>query len=110
MLSQYTRPGVAISFAQQEAMYREYLQAQLQQFLSDQGLKQVRSPSDNVVVNPVSQVTVNIQNVALPPLQPPRQRPRSPTPVMPSLNSNTFYIICQQTHRQNKSWISLLYT
>ena len=29
MLSQYTRPEVAISVAQQEALYREYLQAQL---------------------------------------------------------------------------------
>ena len=29
MLSQFTRPGVAISIAQQEALYREYFQAQL---------------------------------------------------------------------------------
>ena len=36
MLSQYTRPGVAISVTRQEALYREYLQAQLQQSLSDQ--------------------------------------------------------------------------
>ena len=33
MLSQYTRPGVATSVAQQEALYREYLQPQLQQSL-----------------------------------------------------------------------------
>ena len=36
MLSQYARPGVAIFVAQQEALYREYLQAQLQQPLTDQ--------------------------------------------------------------------------
>ena len=29
MLSQYTRPGVAFCVAQQEALYREYLQAQM---------------------------------------------------------------------------------
>ena len=44
MLSQYTRPGVAISVAQQEALYREYLQAQLQQSLSDQRIEQANSP------------------------------------------------------------------
>ena len=45
MLSQYTRPGVAISVAQQEALYREYLQAQLQQPLTDQRVEQAHSPS-----------------------------------------------------------------
>ena len=37
MLSQYTRPGVAISVAHQESLYREYLQAQLQQLLRIKG-------------------------------------------------------------------------
>ena len=32
MLSQYTMAGVAISIAQQEALYREYLNAQMQQY------------------------------------------------------------------------------
>ena len=45
MLSQYTRPGVAISVAQQESLYREYLQAQLQQSLSDQRVERAHSPS-----------------------------------------------------------------
>ena len=40
MLSHYTRPGAAISVAQQEALYREYLQAQLQQSLSDHRVEQ----------------------------------------------------------------------
>ena len=40
MFSQYTRPGVAISVAQQEALYREYLHAQLQQSLSEQRVEQ----------------------------------------------------------------------
>ena len=56
MLSQYTRPGVAISVAQQEALYREYLQAQLQQSLSDQKIEQANSPSGSGKVNPVNQV------------------------------------------------------
>ena len=54
MLSQYTRPGVAISVAQQEALYREYLQAQLQQSLSDQRVEQAHSPSGSGKVNPVN--------------------------------------------------------
>ena len=81
MLSQYTRPGVAISVAQQEALYREYLQAQLQQSLSDQ---RTHSPSDSVKVN---QVPLDVKNVALPPPQPPMQPPRPPTPVMAPTNS-----------------------
>ena len=81
MLSQYTRPGVAISVAQQEAWYREYLQAQLQQSLIDQ---RAHSPSGSGEVN---QVPVDVQNVALPPPQPPMQPPRPPTPVMAPTNS-----------------------
>ena len=84
MFSQYTRPGVAISVSQQEALYREYLQAQLQQPLSDQRVEQAHSPSGSYKV---SQVSVNVQNVALPPFQPPMQLPRPPTPVMAPTNS-----------------------
>ena len=75
ILSQYTRPGVAISVAQQEALYREYLQAQLQQPLSGQGVEQAHSPSSSGQVNSLNQVSVGVQNVALPPLQPPMQPP-----------------------------------
>ena len=83
MFSQYTRPGVAISVAQQQALYREYLQAQLQQSLIDQ---RVHSPSGSGEVN---QVPVDVQNVALPPpqAQPTMQPPRPPTPVMAPTNS-----------------------
>ena len=84
MLSQYTRPGVAISVAQQEALYREYLQAQLQQSISDQ---RAHSPLGSDKVNQVNQVPVDVQNVALPPPQPPMQPPRPPTPVMAPTNS-----------------------
>ena len=87
MLSQYTRPGVVISVAQEEALYREYLQAQLLQPLSDQRVEQAHSPSGSGMVNPVNQVPVNVQNVALPPLQPPMQPPWPPTPVMVPTNS-----------------------
>ena len=67
LLSQYTRPGVAISVAQQEALCREYLHAQLQQSLSDQRVEQAHSPSGSSKVNPVNRVPVDVQNVALPP-------------------------------------------
>ena len=87
MLSQYTRPGVAISVALQEALYREYLQAQLQHSLKDQRVEQAHSPSGSGKVNPVNQVPVDVQNVALPPLQPPMQPRRPPTPVMAPMNS-----------------------
>ena len=87
MLSQYTRPGVAISIAQQEALYREYLQAQLQQSLSDQGVERAHSPSGSGKVNQVNQVPVDVQNVEIPPPQPPMQPPRPPTPVMAPTNS-----------------------
>ena len=40
MLSQYTRPGVADSAAQKQALYQEYLRTQLQQALSDRRLEQ----------------------------------------------------------------------
>ena len=75
MLSQYTRPGVAISVAQQEALYREYLQAQLQQSLSDQ---RADSPSGSGKVKQVNQVPVDVPNVAHPPPQPPTQHPTNP--------------------------------
>ena len=84
MVSQYTRPGVAISVAQQEALYREYLQAQLQQPPSDQ---RAHSPSSSDKVNQANQVPVDVQNVALPPPKPPMQPPRPPTPVMEPTNS-----------------------
>ena len=87
MLSQYKRPGVAISVAQQEALYREYLQAQLQQPFSDQRVEQAYSPSGSGKVNQVNQVQVDVQNVALPPHQPPMQPPRPPTRVMALTNS-----------------------
>ena len=76
MRSQYTRPGVAISVAQQEALHWEYLQAQLQQSISYQRFQQAHSPSGSGKVNPVNQVSVDVQNVALPPLQPSNQPPR----------------------------------
>ena len=84
MFSQYTRPGVAISVAQQEALYREYLQVQLQQSLRDQS---PHGPSGSGKVNQVIQVPVEVQNVALPPPQLPMQPPRPPTPVMAPTNS-----------------------
>ena len=84
ILSQYTRPGIAISVAQQEALYREYLQAQLQQSLCDQ---RAHSLSGSGKVNRVNQVPVDVQNVALPPPQPPMQPLRPPTPVMALTNS-----------------------
>ena len=87
MLSEYTRPGVAFSFAQQEALYREYLQAYMQQSFSDQRVEQVHSPSGCSKVNPVNQVPVDVQNVELPSLQSPMQPPRPPTPVMALTNS-----------------------
>ena len=98
MLSQYTRPGVAISVAQQEALYREYLQAQLQQSLSDQRVERAHSPSGSGKVNQVNQVPVDAQNVAFPPPQPPIQPPGPTKPVMAPTNS-ILYLIFQQTHR-----------
>ena len=71
MRSQYTRPGVAISVAQQEALYREYLKAQQQQSLSYQKVEQAHSLSGGIRVNPVNQVPVDAKKTALPPLQPP---------------------------------------
>ena len=87
MLSQYTWPGVAISVAQQEALYREYLQAQLQQSLVDQRVEQAHSPSGSGKVNAVNQGPVDVQNVELQPLQPLLQPPRPPTPVIAPTNS-----------------------
>ena len=88
MLSQYTRPGVSISVAQQEALYWEYLKAQLQQSHSDQRVERAHSPSGSGKVNQVNQVPVDVQNVALPPPQPPMQPPRPTTPVMAPTNTN----------------------
>ena len=87
MLSQYTRPGFAISVAQQEALYRKYLQAQLQQSVSDQRFERAHSPSGSGKVNQVNQVPVEAKNVALPPPQPPMQPPRPTTPIMAPTNS-----------------------
>ena len=42
-LSQCTVPGVAISIAQQEALYRENVHAQVQQYGNDQELGQAHS-------------------------------------------------------------------
>ena len=89
-LSQYTRPGVAVSVAQEEALYRECFLVQLQQALSDRRLEQAEGPSGSGLVNPVNQIAVNVQNVALPPLQPPMQSSRPPTRAMPPLNSKIF--------------------
>ena len=88
MLSQYSRPGVAISVAQQEALYCEYLQVQLQQALSDRRVNQAHSPSDSGALNPANQASAGVQNVAEPPLQPSMQPPRPATPVKASSNSN----------------------
>ena len=87
MLSQYRRPGVAISVAQQEALYREYLQAQLQQSLSDQKIEQANGPSGSGKVKPVNQLPVDVQNVTLQPHQSPLRPPRPPTPVIAPTNS-----------------------
>ena len=87
---QYTWPKIAISIAQQEAMYLEKLHAQLQQTLSDQRVEHEHSPSDSGVVDHVNQASADVQNVALPQLQLPMQLLRPPTPVMPPLNSNIF--------------------
>ena len=103
MLSQYTRPGVAISVAQQEALYREYLQAQLQQSFSDQCVEQSQSPSGSGKLNPVNQVPVDKQNVALPPLQPPIQPPWLPT--LWQQRTLFLYLKFQQTHRKISSWV-----
>ena len=88
MFSHYTRQELQFPFAQQEALYCEYLQGELQQPLSDQRVKQAHSHSGSGKVNPVNQVSVNVQNVALPPLQPTMQHPRPPKPVMAPTDSN----------------------
>ena len=90
MLSLYTGPGVTISVAQQDALYRECLQTQRKQALSDPRLEQTHSSSGSGVVILVNQASTSVQNVTLPRLQLLMQPPRSPTPVMPLLNSNTF--------------------
>ena len=59
----------------------------MQQSLSDQRIEQTHSPSGSGKVNPVNQVPVDVQNVALPPLQSPMQPHRPPTPVMAPTNS-----------------------
>ena len=82
MLSQYTWPGIAISIAQQEALYRKYLHGQLQQSVGDRRVEQAYSPSDSGVVNPMKQESADEQNVTRSPLQPPMQPPRPQTFVM----------------------------
>ena len=102
MLSQDTRPGIAISIAQQVALYREYLHAQLQQSVSDQRVDRAHSPSGSGVVNPETKQSADVQNFALSTLQPPMQPPRPPTLVMASSKSNNFAPGFQQTRRQLK--------
>ena len=65
MPSQYTRPGVVISIAQQVSFYRKYVQAQLQQAVSDRNVKKAHSPSSSGLVKPVDQVVTDVKNVAL---------------------------------------------
>ena len=101
MLSQYTRPGVAISVAQQEALYWEYLQAQLQQSLSDQ---RAHSPSGSGKVNQVNQVPVDVQNVAPPSLNHLCNLPGHRHPLWHQRTAS-LYLIFQQTHRSNNSWV-----
>ena len=99
MLSQYTRPGVAISVAQQESLYREYLQAQLQQSLSDQRIEQAHSPSGSGKVNTVNQVPVDVQNVASHHFSHLYNLPGHRHPLW--LQGTPFlYLIFQQTHRK----------
>ena len=66
VLSQYTMPGVAISIAQQEALYREYINAQMQQYRNGPG----------------KQGQITLQNFAPPSVLPPMQSPRPPTLVL----------------------------
>ena len=87
MFSQYTRPGAEISVAQQEALYRENLQTQLQQSLSDQRVEQAHSSSGSGRANPANQVSVHVQNAAHSPLQPTMQPPRPPTSLIAPANS-----------------------
>ena len=87
MLSLYTRPGFTVFIAQQEALYRENLQPQLNQSVSDSMVEQANSPSGSGAVN---QVPFDIQNVALPPLQLPIQPPQRPKPDMTQSNSYIF--------------------
>ena len=88
--SQYTGHGVAISIAQQNALYREYLHAQLQQPVSDRRVDQAHILSGSDMMNPLNQALAHVQNVALPPLQLPMQPPPRPTFVIASSNSNIF--------------------
>ena len=102
-LSQNTRPWIAHSVAQQEGLYREYLQAKLRQPLSDQKTEQAHSPSGSGGVKAVNRASTDLQNVALPPLQLPMQPPRPPTLVMPSSNSNTFLLNFSANPRGNQT-------
>ena len=56
ILSQYTVPGVAFSIAQQEALYRECLHAQMQQYGNNQRVGQANSESGSGVENPLNKV------------------------------------------------------
>ena len=48
-------PGASISIAQQEALYQEYLHAQMQHYGNGQGLDQANSQSGCGVENPGNQ-------------------------------------------------------
>ena len=87
MLSQYTVPGVAISIAQQQALYGEYFHAQMQQYGNDQGVGQANSQSSSGVENPGNQSQTPVQNVAPPSLLQLMHSPRPLNPVLAPTNS-----------------------
>ena len=103
MLSQYTRPGVAVSIAQQEAFYREPIHAQLQQFVSDRRADQAHSPSGIGMMSPANQASTDVQNVTLPPLQPPLQPPGPLIHVMASSHFDTFVSIFSTFPQANQT-------
>ena len=86
----YTMPGVAISVARQEALYREYLHAQIQQYGSGQGVDQANSQSSCGVEILGNQGQTTVQNFAPPSLLPPMQSPRPPTPMLAPTKSSIF--------------------
>ena len=91
MLSQYTMPGVAISIAQQEALYREYLNAQMQQNGNGRKVNQANSRTGCGVENQGNQCHTAVQNFFAPPsLLPHMQSTRPPTPVLVPTGSNIF--------------------
>ena len=90
MLYWYTLPGIAISIAQREALYREYLHAQMKQCGNGQRVDQADSQSGNVAENPGNQGQTAVQNFAPPSLLPPMQSHRPPIPVLAPSISNIF--------------------